>query len=244
MKLLKRRSLLAAAASLLLACVCFATPAYAEPKTVATADEFIAAINDPTCAEITLNGDITIEDGTTSLTLPLAVNRDLTINGGGHTLTNASTSTNGNGERNGLNIVGGTVRINNLTIVDNNGSTLTAQNGGDAVLNNVTLDHSNSNYGCALIIADGSDVTMSGCTIKLGASSWGAVNIEQEGTVTLGNPTVSGDAGKALVYVDNSSNDISTFVMDADQYLEGPIADGKNKPAVTSTSWTVTSTLR
>ncbi|WP_455136462.1 pectate lyase-like adhesive domain-containing protein [Thermophilibacter sp.] len=241
MKLRRARgSFVAALAGAVLACACLATPAYASEATVGNGDEFIAAVNNTNVDIITLSNDVTVSDDTTGLALPLNISRSLTINGRGNTLTNATASEGGAGQRNGMNIVGEgtTVAINNLTIVDNNGSTLTAQNGGDAILDNVTLDHSNSTYGCALIISDGSEVTMNGCTIKLGTSSWGGVNIDGTGRVTLGNPTVTGDAGKALVYVDSSSPQaISDYVVDAGSYLAGPLSDGK--PAVSSKIWTV-----
>lgn len=194
---------------------------------------------------IELQNDITLGDED----LPAALNvvQSVIINGNGHTLTNDTTSGDGAGVRNGMNIVGADtqVTINNLRIVDNNGSTLTVQGGASAELNNVILDHSKSTYGCALIIADGSVAKMNGCTIALGASSWGGVNVEGSGTVTLGNPTVSGDAGKALVYVDNpaSGEGITAYVNDVDHgsYVVGPITDGKNKPALVSSVWTVSS---
>lgn len=243
MRRLTRGSLFAAIAGAVLACTCFAVPAQATE--VSDGAGFVAALssNDGT---IDLKGDITVSDANLN-GAPLSVNHSVTINGNGNTLTNATTSTGGAGERNGLNIVGEGVQVtvHDLTIVDNNGSSLTVQQGANAVLEGVTLDHSSSSYGCALIISDGSDVKMNGCTIKLGASSWGGVNIEGSGTVALGGPAVSGDTGKALVYVDNpaSGGDITAYVKDVEygSYVVGPITDGQNKPALVSSVWTVNS---
>ena len=244
MRRLTRSSLLAAVAGAVLACTCFAVPAQAAE--VSDGAGFVKALAGEDQA-IDLETSITITDDDLNGASALNVSRSVTINGNGHTLTNATTSAGGAGERNGLNVVGEGTRatILDLTIVDNNGSSLTVQQGAKAVLEGVTLDHSSSSYGCALIISDGSDVKMDGCAIKLGASSWGGVNIEESGTVSLGSPAVSGDTGKALVYVDNpvSGSEITAYVTDVDygSYVVGPITDGQNKPALVSSVWTVNS---
>ena len=236
MRRLTRGSIMAAAAGVVLACSCMVTPAYAAPEKVESAEEFVAAVQNASVEEITLGADI-------DLTQAITINRNVVINGGDHTLTN-SFDGSAAGEDNALNVYGDVdVKISDLTIVDKNGgNVLTALERADITLDDVTLDHSQSSDGAALIVNDGSTVTMSGCSIKLGAGSWGGVAMEDNGSkVTLGNPTVSGDAGKALVYVDTKGADITQYVTDADAYLKGAITDGNNKPAVSSKVWTVSS---
>ena len=237
MRRLTRSSLLAAVAGAVLACTCFAVPAQA--ATASDADTFKTALagKDDT---ITLEANVDLSE-------PVVITRSVTIDGGGNTITNSCTATTG-GEKNALNISGDVqVTIKNVTIVDKNGgNVLTALESADVTLQNVTLDHSQSSAGAALIVNDCSTVTMFGCSIKLGPDSWGGVAMEDQGSqVTLGNPTVSGDAGKALVYVDNpaSGEDITDYVKDVDDgsYVVGPITDGKNKPALVSSVWTVSS---
>ena len=225
---------LVAAAGVVLACTCFAAPAQAVQ--VSSAEGFMSALSG-TDDTITLEDNVTLNQGVT-------ITRDVTIDGAGHTLTNENGST-ANGIENALNVSGNgvNVTIKNLTIVDTHtGNVLTALEGAQVDLQGVTLDHTQSSDGAALIVNDGSDVKMSGCSIKLGSGSWGGVAMENKGsTVDLGTPTVSGDAGKALVYVDgDTSADIRDYVADVTgSYIVSPITDGQNKPALVSSEWTV-----
>jgi hypothetical protein len=135
------------------------------PTVVVNETQLIAALADPAVTEIELGASF-------ALTATVDVNRSVTIDGKGFTITGPSTY-------HAINVNGDDVTIKNLTITGTtNGHNLQFYRATGGVVTNVVL----SNGGKSGMTVNGSQVTISHVTTSNNA--WGGINVDQGSGVT------------------------------------------------------------
>lgn len=150
-------------------------------------------------------------------------NKDITIDGNGHTITGDDTnfvafSTDPSTQP--MNLVsasGSNVTIKNVDIVvgDLNKHTLNVVN-SDVVLDNVTLDNQKTTGGAALIINTSTVTVENKLEVEVGANSWYGVNLDNKAN---NDTQIQFEAG-------------SSFVFDISSGKEMIVEDGVNKTEV------------
>jgi hypothetical protein len=156
---------------------------------VATAAELAKALTDPDVLEIYLTADF-------STTKMVAVNRAVTIDGGGHKLTVAEDLGTDNSSKHAMDIFADNVTVSNLTI-DSNSLAYGAQAyaADNTVLNNVELINSKG----AGLTVNGSIVTAN--ALHTSGNVWGAVNVDPGSGVTA--PSAFTLTGKSILAENN-----------------------------------------
>lgn len=160
--------------------------------------------------EVTLGGDIT-------LTSYLSIDKEVTLDLNGHTISGEFSSFTDSYKGNLINVVAGNVTITNgtLTAGSNNRNVVSVIGATGVTLSGVTLDHSTAAKGAPLIVG-GSTVTLSGnVEMILGEKSWYAINVdsknETEANVTFESNVRFNVTGatedKNVIFVENNSKE-------------------------------------
>lgn len=174
-----KRKVLACITACALAVCCFVPVSFA-----ATAETPEASLREA----IEEGGTIDLNGKTIDLTSKLVIDNDVTITGG--TLNGYFTGTGT--ANNVVEVVNGAnVTLNDITINSKSNHALNVW-GGNVKANNLTLDHSNGQNGAPAVISNGSNAKFSGeLTLKLGDESWYGINIDNS-RVDFTGATITG----------------------------------------------------
>ena len=121
-------------------------------KEVSTYEELVAALN--TGGEVTLKNNIEV-------TGPIITNQDITLNGAGFELKATYTGTSGN--QTIITSGSGTLTLMNIKLIDSPKYGVQAYNGGNVILDDVTINNNSEKYGAVLI--NGGTVTVKSLTM-------------------------------------------------------------------------------
>ena len=164
----------------------------------------------------TVAGDTINLDGDVTLTKEIKIDKQITLNGNGHSInaTFANSSLNGGAAINLLNAPGAV--ISNVLIKNVGGTSLHGINAfkGTATLNAVSI----SNFAKYGLVVNGADVTVN--NISTSGNAWGGVDVDQSSTSNPAKLTVNGvsshtDVGNAAVFgtkhlfIDNVTKPVS-----------------------------------
>ncbi len=151
----------------------FANVSAEDVKEVGTYEELVAALNEG--GIVTLKNDIEV-------TAPIITNKDITLNGAGFELKATYTGTSGN--QTIITSGSGTLTLKNIKLIDSPKYGVQSYNGGNVVLDDVTINNNSEKYGAVLI--NGGTVTVKSLTMA--NNSYGiefAVGVNVTGTPAL-----------------------------------------------------------
>ena len=131
---------------------------------------FVKAKQDKNVTEINLLKNVKLSE-------PLFIDEEMTVNGGGFTITGPDGV-----NENAVTVTADGVILGNMTIATtaDNKSVLHVYKAKEVLLQNLTLDNTETSAGAGLIV-NSSDVNVSGeLHVKIGDNSWGGINVDSK----------------------------------------------------------------